>query len=259
MATVDELEQRLLAEREARVRAEAKLEGYREAMVDAVAALAPDWTAEKRRAWDRERKKKGTDSGGIPPESGGIGVRPPPPPLDGSPLSPDPSLPSPLSSPLTPSPQPPGSGRGQLALVETPTGKRARGAPRRAEPAGDPRHQPLVDRCVEVFHELAGRVYGFGGQDAKAVKDLLALADQDPLTAREHASAEIERRWRIGLAWSWPSGEQPVQTLPALAKRWNECREARAPPGTAGPQRHVSAGSQQHDPTPGVVNDDWRP
>ena len=101
----------------------------------------------------------------------------------------------------------------------------------KSESRGDPRHHPLGLRLCAAFQQVTGRAYGYGGSDAKSVTNLLALADQDPRTTGEQAGAEIERRWRIGLAWVWKGGEKPVQTLRALVSRWNDCGESRPSDG----------------------------
>ena len=114
---------------------------------------------------------------------------------------------------------------------------RKQAAPK-SESRGDPRHHPLGLRLCAAFQQVTGRAYGYGGSDAKSVTNLLALADQDPRTTGEQAGAEIERRWRIGLAWVWKGGEKPVQTLRALVRMWNDCGEPRSSEG----RRQVSGG-----------------
>lgn len=108
----------------------------------------------------------------------------------------------------------------------------------KSESRGDPRHHPLGLRLCAAFQQVTGRAYGYGGVDAKCVTNLLALADQDPRTTGEQAGAEIERRWRIGLAWVWKGGEKPVQTLRALVRMWNDCGEPRSSEG----RRQASGG-----------------
>jgi hypothetical protein len=102
----------------------------------------------------------------------------------------------------------------------------------KSEKPTDPRHAPLVQLLVNACQEVTGHPYRFnGGQDAKAVAELLASADQDTATRGEAAPAEVVRRWRIGLRWRWANGEAPVQDLPSLMKRWNSCAStATAPP-----------------------------
>lgn len=82
-------------------------------------------------------------------------------------------------------------------------------APR--EPAGDPRHRPLADALVAAGYPF------HGGRSAKAVSDLLALADQREDSRGEAAHAEIMRRARIGWAWvGFPS----CRSIPELAAHW---------------------------------------
>ncbi len=254
MPTVEELQSALSAEREARIRAEAMLEGYRMAVAEMASGGTPvDSVAEKRRAYDRDRKRKSAkipvDSGGTPVESA-----PPSPLLDGPPLSPAPSLPSPLSSPqplfsspLTAPTAPVSPEATATEAVDCPAGDTSQpvrppltlafaqpdadvptqGKPRRErkaraakpEPAGDPRHAPLVLALVETHREAKGAPYGFaGGKDARAVTELLALADQDPATRGEAAAAEILRRWGIALRWR---GFPACTGLLALRDNWN--------------------------------------
>lgn len=102
---------------------------------------------------------------------------------------------------------------------------------RKAEPKGDPRHAPLVDALVKADAEVHGVPYGFrGGRDAKAVSECLALADQNPATSGETATAEILRRWRIARRWK---GFPACNSLGDLATHWNAY--ARAQDGSAGP------------------------
>lgn len=161
---------------------------------------------------------------------------PPSPPLDGSPLSPAPSLPSPLSSPqpLFPAAYAPvapevkaNESKSRPALVlahaqpDSPTEKprRSRRSKANPEPTGDPRHAPLVLAIVEAHREAKGAPYGFqGGKDARAVSDLLMLADQDPATQGEAAPAEILRRWGIAIRWR---GFPACTGLLAFRDNWN--------------------------------------
>ncbi|RYZ47178.1 MAG: hypothetical protein EOO72_00140 [Myxococcaceae bacterium] len=83
-----------------------------------------------------------------------------------------------------------------------------------------------------------GAPYAFrGGRDAKAVRELLALADQDPSTRGELAPAEVLRRWRIGRAWR---GYPACSDLGALATHWNHFAQPQAG-GPTGPQHLPSA------------------
>jgi hypothetical protein len=80
------------------------------------------------------------------------------------------------------------------------------------EPTGDPRHAPLVKALVEACG------YPFrSGRDAKAVSELLALADQQPATRGETAGLEVIRRARIGWAWE---GFPSCRSLTELAEHW---------------------------------------
>lgn len=185
----------------------------------------------------------------------------PPPPLDGSPPpSRIPPSPTPLSSP-PPFPAPEGSpGERLQAALDLPgaeplpkPGKPPKPpkAPKPPpEPKGDSRHKPLVAELVAVFLAKTGKAYGFLPVDARKVKDLLTLADQDPETRGERAPPEIARRWGIGLDTVWPNGQTPVQSLTALVQRWNECRELRTAAGT---QRFVSASTANHPKEAGDV------
>jgi hypothetical protein len=55
-------------------------------------------------------------------------------------------------------------------------------APKVEKPPGDPRHAPLVKSLVAVF-EATGAKYPFTPRDAKAVTQLLALAEPDAIAA----------------------------------------------------------------------------
>lgn len=125
---------------------------------------------------------------------------------------------------------------------------RKQSAPK-SESKGDPRHHPLGLRLCAAFQQVTGRAYGYGGVDAKCVTSLLALADQDPRTAGELAPAEIERRWRIGLAEVWNNGTRPVQALKSLVARWNECAGIQS--NSRAPVRTET--QPQYDPTKPAV------
>lgn len=102
----------------------------------------------------------------------------------------------------------------QASLLEVVPKPEAKPKKPKPEPTGDPRHTPLVEAlCAPEFR------YAFrGGHDAKAVKDLLRLADSIPWTAGDSAPAEIVRRWRICRAWvGFPSSPH----LAAFAANWN--------------------------------------
>lgn len=165
-------------------------------------------------------------------------LNPPSPLLDGSPLSPAPSLPSPLSSPqplfsslpaTVPEATEGQSNRPPLTLAfakpdatESKSRKSRRerkASAAKAEPTGDPRHASLVVALVEAHREAKGAPYGFaGGKDARAVTELLALADQDPATRGEAAPGEILRRWGVALRWR---GFPACTGLLALRDNWN--------------------------------------
>jgi hypothetical protein len=127
---------------------------------------------------------------------------------------------------------PPSSAHGDFRLEPQQAARRARTKKPAPEKPTDSRHAPLVQLLVTACQEVTGHPYRFnGGQDAKAVTELLASADQDVATRGEAAPAEVVRRWKIGLRWRWASGEAPVQDLPSLMKRWNSCAStATAPP-----------------------------
>jgi hypothetical protein len=129
---------------------------------------------------------------------------------------------------------PPSSAGPREELRLEPQQAARRAAPKRPKPEKptDPRHAPLVQLLVNACQEVTGHPYRFnGGQDAAAVRDMLASADQDAATRGEAAPGEVVRRWKIGLRWRWASGEAPVQDLPSLMKRWNNCAStATAPP-----------------------------
>lgn len=131
--------------------------------------------------------------------------------------------------------------------------KTPRKKPAKAERMTDPRHAPLVKALVDACAEVTGTPYGFrGGQDARLVGDLLSLADQLPGCAGELAGLEVVRRWRIGLAWRWGSGEAPVQSLGALVQRWNECRSPETAPSRPMGGRGPAPPSDFETPTPYV-------
>jgi len=126
--------------------------------------------------------------------------------------------------------------------LELQAAPRQRRAPKPEKPT-DPRHAPLIPLLVEACREVTGHPYRFnGGVDAKALKELLAGADQNLDTRGDAAPSEVLRRWRIGLAWRWQNGEAPVQDLPSLQRRWNSC----ASTATAPPAR-VSTGPTMSD------------
>lgn len=108
-------------------------------------------------------------------------------------------------------------------LTLTPSSdEKPRKRPQRAQ--GDARHAALVVSLVQAFSDARRAAYGFqGGRDAKAVTELLALADQDVRTAGDAAPAEILRRWKIALAWE---GFPSCSTLGDLKRSWNYYAES---------------------------------
>lgn len=103
--------------------------------------------------------------------------------------------------------------------AEKPAPKPPRPAKPKSEPKGDARHAPLVASLVATHAEVKGAPYGFaGGRDAKAVTELLALADQNPATRGEAAPSEILRRWGIALRWR---GFPACTGLLAFRDNWN--------------------------------------
>lgn len=198
--------------------------------------------AVRRRSSGAERQARYRERHGDVTSDASRDVTPSPPPLDGSPPPSIPSSPSPLSSP--PSFLPPSPAPEDFRLEPRPT-RRAK-KPKTEKPT-DPRHAPLVAELVAVCQELTGRPYRFsGGHDARAVAELLASADQDEMTRGETAPAEVVRRWRIGLSWRWWNGEAPVQDLPSLNRRWQNCASTEtAPPAQNGRPRE--------DPNSGIL------
>lgn len=74
----------------------------------------------------------------------------------------------------------------------------------------DPRHAPLVASLCAIFEAATHARYAFGGRDARAVKDLLALGEP----------SEVETRWRRALAR--PAKAFPaVRALHELVANWN--------------------------------------
>lgn len=99
--------------------------------------------------------------------------------------------------------------RPELKPSEPPAPRKRR--PKADKPA-DPRHGPLARAlCDDVGFPFNG------GRDAKAVTQLLALADQREVTRGEHASAEVLRRARIGWAWA---GFPACKSLGELLSHW---------------------------------------
>lgn len=125
---------------------------------------------------------------------------------------PSPSLSAPISPPPISSPNPSSPPSFSLLASEPLPGrpeKKAKEA--KKEPTGDPRHAPL---------SLALTALGWphhGGRTAKALKGLLALADQVPATAGGKAHAEILRRAAKARA---STGFPQVRELHELATHW---------------------------------------
>jgi hypothetical protein len=175
--------------------------------------------------------------------------RAPSPLLDGAPPLPAPISPPPLSSPhplssfAAPADAAPLAAWGQAPLFVPPKPAAQPEKPKKPkrEPTGDARHGPLISAlCAPEFR------YTFrGGHDAKAVSELLALADANPATRGEAAPAEIIRRWRICRAWvGFPTSPH----LAAFAANWNAYADPQSTSG-GNPRAPVRAESQpQFDP-----------
>lgn len=95
------------------------------------------------------------------------------------------------------------------------------------EPTGDSRHGPLIAALCSPELRYAFR----GGHDAKAVSELLALADANPATRGEAAPAEVVRRWRICRAWV---GFPHSRHLGDFATNWNSYADPQGGAKTAG-------------------------
>lgn len=103
--------------------------------------------------------------------------------------------------------------QGDTLLSPSPAAPASRGSGRgKGSKEPDPRHRPLQDRLEAVFLELrpTGSGYGFHRRDAKAITELLAFSGGD--------IAEVERRWRMGLA---ESGFRRCDSIHELASKWN--------------------------------------
>jgi hypothetical protein len=109
--------------------------------------------------------------------------------------------------------------------------KKAKEAKKR-EPTGDPRHGPLSAALVGLGWPH------HGGRTAKALKELLALADQSPATAGDKAQAEILRRAVKAKA---STGFPQVREIHELATHWG----------------HFAAPSSQSSALPKADDPDW--
>lgn len=242
-AEVDRLRAELAEEREERKRMGRALE---DAMA-AVRAAADDRKAlEARRAADRERKnasraRRLADVAASRDRCDAVSrdrhVTAPPSsssPFPSSfPPSPIPSSPYPLSFPPSspPSLVPPASQEAPEQHPLLPTAapglaRKAKEAKKPREPTGDPRHAPLVKALTDAGYPFRG------GRDAKAVSELLALADQQEVTRGEAAGVEILRRARIGWAWE---GYPTCRSLTELHTNWGHYEAPQPPRSGAGP------------------------
>jgi hypothetical protein len=77
--------------------------------------------------------------------------------------------------------------------------------------AADPRHAPLVKALADAGYPFRD------GRDAKAVSDLLRLADQREVTRGELAGVEVLRRARVG--WGWV-GYPACKSVTELRDNW---------------------------------------
>lgn len=158
------------------------------------------------------------------------GTTPPPPSSSSLPSSFPPSSKPPSSYPLSfppssPAPTPDlfGAASAPPPLAVPVTAKRK---PLADKPPGDVRHQPLVDALFASGWSLGG------GRGAKAVKDLLALADERETTRGDAAPGEVSRRAALARAHT---GFPSVRSLWELVTHWAHFE-------TAGPAPNVSRG-----------------
>lgn len=82
----------------------------------------------------------------------------------------------------------------------------------------------LSERMCEEFRRQRGALYAWTRKDDGAVGALLSLSGGN--------EAEVERRWRIALAWR---GFPECATPGELARNWNHYARAQDAPG-AGPK-----------------------
>lgn len=169
--------------------------------------------AQNRRAYDRRQQS-------IQHAESGAATRAdsPPPPLEGSPPPSIPSSPSPISSPPSLF-SPTSSAAPQEELVLEPKKPPRRVKKPKPEKLVDPRHAPLTKELCEVNgwpHH--------GGRTAKAVSELLQLADSMPPSMKppEGAPAEVLRRASIARAHD---GFPRVRELHELVTHWGHFAE----------------------------------
>ncbi len=105
--------------------------------------------------------------------------------------------------------------------------------PKKREPTGDSRHGPLSAALVGLGWPH------HGGRTAKALKELIALADQSPATAGDKALAEVLRRAAKAKA---STGFPQVREIHELATHWGHF----AAPAT-----------EQRGPLPKADDPDW--
>jgi len=98
----------------------------------------------------------------------------------------------------------------------TPDIRALNGKQPKPEKPTDPRHAPLVKALVAAFPG-----YAFKGRDAKAVAELLAMAEPP----------EVERRWKLALKHE---GFPTVRTLAELVTHWNHFAATGPPRPTKG-------------------------
>jgi hypothetical protein len=148
------------------------------------------------------------------------------------PPSPDPSSPYPLSFPPSSPPpvSPPSSAapREELRLEPQQAARRATPKKTKPEKPTDPRHAPLTQDLV-----AAGWTH-HGGRTAKAVADLLALANQHCLVHGGDVPGEVKRRAAIAMAHE---GFPRVREIHELVPNWGHFAEVprRAGGGPAPP------------------------
>jgi hypothetical protein len=208
----------------------------------AVRAAADDRKAiEARRAADRERRRRadrarleGSTSRDVRrADSRETHVSGFPPLLDGSPPPSVPSSPSPLSSPPSLFP-PPSSAAPELRLEPQEAPRQARKAKPKLENPPDPRHAPLTSELV-----AAGWPH-HGGRSAKAVSELILLAEQLPIThLRDGGGVTGEVLRRAAIARSH-EGFPRVRELHELVTHWGHFAET--PRGTGPPRASPNSG-----------------
>jgi hypothetical protein len=108
-----------------------------------------------------------------------------------------------------------------------PRGQKRPAKPRNDAPPADPRHAPLSLALVALAWPH------HGGRTAKALKELLALADQSPSTAGDKAQAEILRRAAKAKA---STGFPQVREIHELATHWGHFAGPSASPASALPK-----------------------